>query len=166
MSYSRSDGKAMPALPLEGGCQCGALRYRVSGMPLTFYLCHCRNCQRQSGSAFGESLMLRCEDLTIDGAQEVRWTAGGSGVPVRQTFCGRCGGRLSHQREKSPVLVVKPGTLDDPSWLVPVAEIFTASRQPWLPALPGAAQYPGAPDMERIKGSWADWIARFEEKDR
>ena len=166
MSSLPFENERLPVFPLMGECQCGALRYRVSGPPLTFYLCHCASCQRQSGSAFGESLMFACEDLTLDGTPQERWTTGGSGVPIRQTFCGTCGVRLTHQRKESPVLVVKPGTLDDPSWLFPAAEIFTASRQPWLSPLPGVAQYLEGPDMDRLKDDWARWIAGHEETSR
>ncbi|SLN15125.1 Glutathione-dependent formaldehyde-activating enzyme [Pseudooceanicola marinus] len=167
MSSSRSDAStpkpggalALPDLPLTGGCQCGAVRYRVTGAPVTFYLCHCSRCQRQSGSAFGESLQLRPEDLQIEGELQARAVTGGSGRAGEIRFCPACGTRITHRVEGSPVVVLKPGTLDAPGWLRPVAELFIEERQPWLPALPGVAQYEGAPPMPELHAAFARMLA-------
>ncbi|MGI3165907.1 GFA family protein [Pseudooceanicola sp. 200-1SW] len=168
MSSSRCDAPApgaggavaLPDLPLTGGCQCGAVRYRVTGAPVTFYLCHCSRCQRQSGSAFGESLQLRPEDLVIDeGALQARAVTGGSGRSGEIRFCPACGTRITHRVEGSPVVVLKPGTLDAPGWLRPAGEIFIEERQPWLAALPGVAQYEGAPPMPELHAIWAQMLA-------
>src|SRR5690606_22337739 len=83
----------MPALPLTGGCQCGAVRYRITGAPIVFYFCHCTQCQRQSSSAFAESLRIRASDLETEGElAEVRWTVS-SGAVRRGRFCPSCGVR-------------------------------------------------------------------------
>jgi len=150
---------AMPALPLPGGCQCGAVRYRVTGRPLTFYACHCTDCQRQSGSAFGESMLIGLDDLTVEGETAAFTFINAAGNGSERTFCPACGTRLWHLREGGTRYALKAGTLDDPSWLVPVAHIWTASRRPWL-SLPGdVPQIPGNPDMAQLMAEWEARLA-------
>lgn len=119
---------------LVGGCQCGAIRFEAAGEPITLYACHCTECQKQSASAFGMSLPLRKEAVRVTAGTPRIWTrTAASGSLVHCSFCGDCGTRLFHESERNPgVLVVKPGTLDDTSWIEPVGHIWTGSAQPWL----------------------------------
>jgi hypothetical protein len=122
----------LPAFPITGGCQCGAVHYALNAPPLVFYICHCSECQKQSSSSFGESLRVRRSDLTITGdlAHYERSSPGGS---VVGDFCAECGTRLFHHRDRySSTLNIKAGTLDDTSWLRPAGHIWTQSRQPWV----------------------------------
>ncbi len=121
-------------LPLAGGCQCGAVRYRITGWPLTLYCCHCSECQRQSSSAFGMSLRVRRSDVDIDMAAMKHWIRD-SGKPTEAhcRFCPTCGTRIMHDRPDAEAVTIKAGTLDDRSWLHPVGHIWTASAQPWMP---------------------------------
>lgn len=144
-------------VPLTGGCQCGAVRYRITGAPLTFYVCHCTECQRQSGSAFGLSLQVLLADLDVDGepASFARKAASGRGMLCH--FCPACGTRLWHARaEGSEAVSLKAGTLDHTGWLDPVAHIWTDSRQPWVAIPTDALSYPGQPDMARLRAAWAE----------
>lgn len=81
----------------EGGCQCGRVRYRVSGDPLALVACHCKECQRQSGSAFGMSLMVRASGFTVQGELKMFERAANSGRTLRCFFCPECGTRIYHE---------------------------------------------------------------------
>jgi hypothetical protein len=110
----------------EGGCQCGAIRYRVTGRPLTFYACHCTECQKQSASAFGLSLWVRRSDLEILSGGPKHWERrADSGNVMRCAFCPDCGSRLYHEA--------------DIANFTPVGHIWVRSKQPWvdLAGLPG-----------------------------
>lgn len=123
----------------EGGCQCGGLRYEVSGDPLAVIVCHCSACQRQSGSAFGMSMIV--------GRDAFRWLAGeprtfttlaDSGATKLCVFCGGCGGRIYNALSSLPtVFNIKPGTLDDTSWLEPSLHAWLDSKQSWAPVPDG-----------------------------
>jgi hypothetical protein len=120
----------------EGGCQCGAVRYRISGEPLGLGVCHCTECQGQSGSAFGMSLVTRKDDFTLlEGELKSFTRSSDSGRPVVCWFCPECGTRMYNESKQSSdqgAINVKPGTLDDTSWLRPQLHVWTASKQPWL----------------------------------
>jgi len=123
-----------PTLPLTGGCQCGRHRYRVTAMPLTLYACHCTDCQTQSGSAFGLSMTVARSALELNaddlGSHE---RPAASGNVVRGRFCRGCGTRILHEPSRRPETAnIKPGTLDDTSWVRPVAHIWLESAQPWF----------------------------------
>ncbi|MCB9994506.1 MAG: GFA family protein [Hyphomicrobiaceae bacterium] len=136
-------------LPQTGGCQCGAVRYELSGMPLTFYLCHCTECQKQSSSAFGESLRVRSADLRIDGQMAERLRTSPEGKSVLGRFCLKCGTRLFHSRPGyGETLNIKAGTLDDTSWLKPAGHIWTDSKQSWFEIGPGELSYPRQPEND------------------
>jgi len=136
----------LPPLPLEGGCQCGKVRYRITGRPLVFYLCHCSECQRHTSSAFGESLRLRRTDLEMDGELKCTTRMADSGKRREGWFCPECGVRIVHGSAGSEWANVKAGTLDDTSWLVPAGHIWTASKQPLLEIGEDELQWPGQSD--------------------
>ena len=128
-------------LPLDGGCLCGAIRYRVHAEPLTVYACHCTDCQRRTGSAFAISLVLARDALELASGDPFFYRAIMHDGRVKQgRICAACGCRLWGEPANAPALVViQPGSLDDTSWLRPVAHIWTRSAQRWL-VLPSDAQ--------------------------
>ena len=143
-----------PALPLSGGCQCGACRYEIAGWPLAFYVCHCTECQAQSASAFGESLQVRGGDLRLTGPTAVTTRRTDTGTTIEGTFCTSCGTRLVHRRGASlDVVNVRAGTLDDRAWLRPVAHIWTRSRQPWV-ILGDVPAFEQAGDVAQMRELW------------
>ena len=132
-----------------GGCQCGAVRYRLLGPPVALYACHCRLCQQQSASAFGMSLLVERDAIAFSGAElRVYLTSGSSGRPKHCAFCGECGTRLYHTGAGArSVLSIKAGSLDDTSGLAPTCHLWTRSAQPWVePLLAGAVCFEEEPD--------------------
>lgn len=125
-----------PAIGKTGGCQCAAVRYELIGIPKMLYACHCSDCQKQSASAFGMSLIMSRDDVNFSQGQErlKTWdTRGENGAIKRCAFCPDCGTRIFHasKREDRPISI-KAGSLDDTRWLQPVAHIWLRSAQPWV----------------------------------
>ncbi|MGH0035715.1 MAG: GFA family protein [Myxococcota bacterium] len=126
----------------EGGCQCGALRYRIRGEPRGLAVCHCTECQRQSGSAFGMSLAVGPSDFEIlSGRLRTFEVVCDSGRPKTCAFCPECGVRIHHQGPDGE-LSIKAGTLDDRSGLRPDAHYWTRRKQAWVEITDGVATSP------------------------
>lgn len=119
----------------QGGCQCGWVRYAIEPAAiLRLYCCHCRDCQRQSGSAFGMSMILPRSAFHLLQGTFRQWEhRADSGRIKRAHFCPTCGNRLFNDRGAAAgELSLKAGTLDDTSVLQPGAHLWTARSQPWL----------------------------------
>jgi len=116
---------------LAGGCQCGAIRYEIRGTPGSLAVCHCRDCQKQSSSAFGMSLDVKKEDfhLTAGTLKAFEWTCD-SGRLKTCAFCPECGSRIYHATSEG--MSLKAGTLDDTAWLEPLGHYWTARKQAWF----------------------------------
>ena len=122
----------MPA-PYTGGCQCGSVSYVVTAEPISVSACHCTECQRQSGSAFAMSMPVKKDSLTVTGPTKQFTRVADSGNEVTGVFCPECGVRIYHVLRSAPdVASIKPGTLDDTSWLRPSAFIWMRSAQGWV----------------------------------
>lgn len=122
------------ALPLTGRCLCQQVRYELNAAPYMLYVCHCTDCQRQSGSAFGMSMPAPRAALTLTGAEPASFRRSlPSGRTSYVRFCGVCGTRVFAEPvdHSSGVVVIRPGTLDDTRWLKPVAQNFTRSAHAW-----------------------------------
>jgi hypothetical protein len=120
-------------LPYTGGCQCGSVRYVLTTEPMRLVVCHCKECQRQSGSAFGMSMLVKKDSLTVSGVMKQFTRIADSGNEVTGAFCPECGVRIHHGLKSVPdVLSLKPGTLDDTSWLRPRYFIWLKSAQNWI----------------------------------
>ena len=120
--------------PYTGGCECGTVRYIVSGEPLVIYACHCTICQSQSGSAFGLAMRIHAEDFQLTSGQLKKFTRQADGGQIfTNSFCAECGTRIHHRPSKADNhLSLKPGTLDETGWLTPTHHVFTRSAQPWV----------------------------------
>jgi hypothetical protein len=135
------------AFPAEGGCDCRAVRYRMESAPLFVHCCHCRWCQRGSGSAFALNAMIEADRVTDLGEPpELVNTPSESGRGQLIARCPKCKVAVwSHYAGAGPVVkFVRVGTLDNPDLLPPDIHIFTASKQPWvvLPeGVPAVAEY-------------------------
>ena len=133
---------------VTGGCQCGAVRFRFSkaSVPSTHH-CHCRDCQRATGSAFATVCIVPGPAFELEGDPRSWEVKGASGKGVVRSFCGECGSQLFSQVEVMPgMYFVKAGALDDASWMEPASSFWASSAQPWAPAsdrIPAHAQNPG-----------------------
>ena len=115
----------------EGGCQCGSVRYRLEAEPLGLAVCHCRDCQRQSSSAFGMSLDVPKQSFRLlSGELKTFVAVCDSGRTKECAFCESCGTRIYHQGKWG--MSIKAGTLDDTSSLSPDAHYWTKRKQPWF----------------------------------
>jgi hypothetical protein len=141
----------LPVFPVEGGCQCRTVRYRVTAPPLGVYACWCRDCQRASGTTHTLSMPIRREHVElISGELTAYDKAADSGRTVRMMACAACGTRLwNHPLATPEMLVVKPGTLDDMSWSRPVGNIWTASAPDWVSIEDEGANFPGQPQTRQ-----------------
>jgi hypothetical protein len=132
---------------MTGRCLCGAVAYESSGEPVFALLCHCRDCQRQSGGAYTAGLRLPAESFRITkGEPKLYVKTADSGNQVTRGFCPECGCMLFLRVSARPDLVaIRVGTLDDPSWFRPDADIFVQSAQPWDHMNPELPKYPTYP---------------------
>jgi hypothetical protein len=138
----------MSAEHWSGGCQCGFVRYRVEpDQVLTFYCCHCTECQGQASSAFGMSMKMPRAAFELVSGELARWQRrADSGNVNRASFCPRCGCRIYHDGgEGSERVSVKAGSLDNVAELAPVGHIWTDSAQPWVPIDAGLVCFPRQP---------------------
>ena len=119
---------------LTGGCQCGAVRYRVEGTPEFPHLCHCRMCQKAAGNYFMPLAFAPGDTLTLTRG-EPAWFQ--SSAPVRRGFCARCGTPLFFDTLQSDGLGFTLGSLDDPAALPPGTNDAFASSVPFFHDLPG-----------------------------
>lgn len=133
---------------VSGGCQCGAIRFAFDrGSVVSSHHCHCRDCQKATGSAFATFFIVPGAAFELAGEPR-RWEVkGASGRSVVRSFCGLCGSQLYSEVELMPgIFFVKSGALDDASWLEPASSFWASSAQPWSP--PAA----GIPAHERNPG--------------
>jgi hypothetical protein len=119
--------------PFEGGCACGAIRYKSNAEPLFAGHCHCTDCQKITGAHMATVVGVPGDAFTLErGTPKVYMTNGESGGKVHRSFCADCGSTLYSTAEAMPgVYFLEAGSLDDASWLKPSMHIFTASAQPW-----------------------------------
>jgi hypothetical protein len=117
---------------MTGGCQCGEVRFEVQGRPVDLYVCHCRECQKQSSSAFGISLMVRSVDLVLLAGTPKVWTRPATlAGSLDCAFCPNCGSRLWHgNSEQEEVVSIKGGTLDRPPDLTHAKHVWTSRKLP------------------------------------
>ena len=137
----------MPNETVEGGCQCGAIRYRLVTDNPVAYACHCRHCQKQTASAFSVSLPVRMANLTVEGDVASFERGSDSGFTTLCYFCPSCGTRLYHQSERAPgYATLKAGTLDDTGMVNPVAHFWVRRKQPWVRLPDDVPQFDAQPD--------------------
>lgn len=121
------------AFPQPGGCLCGAVRYQLSDAGLTLYACHCTDCQRQSGSCFSLSLVVRRSSLALLDGRPAEYTVTlADGRHKSSQGCSECCTRLFSPSRAPELVIVEAASLDDTSWLRPVAHIWTRSAQSWF----------------------------------
>lgn len=119
----------------EGGCLCGAHRYRVKGDPMRVSVCHCTFCQRRTGSTCGIGVFFAEENIELRGDEPAIYehTSDESNLKIRLHFCRRCGTTVSAKLERFPSgRVIFGGKFDDPNWFGIERHIWTRSAQHWM----------------------------------
>lgn len=130
-----------PQAMRTGGCLCGAVRYRMAWPAKGMVVCHCRDCQKQSGSAFSVVGVAARDDITVSGELATFSHPGSSGQTVNRRFCGRCGSPIltdTQAARDQGIIFFKAGTLDETADLAPDVHYWTQSAQHWF-ALPDGA---------------------------
>jgi len=140
---------------LEGGCACRGIRYKLTATPLIVHACHCRDCQRVTGSAFVINIWIERKFVEVGRAvpKSFRLTAG-SGKHHDVFFCDTCGTYVWSRYHIAPgdTLFVRAGTLDDPTAVRPDVHIFTRSKLPWLELPQGV---PAFESIYKIEEFWS-----------
>ena len=140
--------------PLEGGCDCRYVRYRMETRPLFVHCCHCRWCQRESGASYALNAMIEADRVTnLAGEPEIVDTPSESGKGQLIARCPRCKVALwsNYAGAGDAVRFVRVGTLDEPDRMPPDIHIFTNSKQPWV-VLPRGT--PAVPEYYKTSEMW------------
>lgn len=130
-----------------GSCQCGSVRYIVGGEPLMVYACHCKDCQKRTGSAFSMGAIFPANALEITG-ELTSWSRTSERGNTNTRFsCARCGNVMYGSSDSSPDLIkLQPGTLDDSSNVQPEAHIWMREAQPWIQLPQSVVRHDTQPD--------------------
>ena len=126
---------------LAGGCACGAIRYEVQADPVAMLNCHCRDCQRGSGTAYGAFLAVPKGAVEVRGEPRYYRTVGRAGRVAERGFCVTCGSPVMMKLER--VIALHASSLDDPSVYRPAMDIFTESAHAWDHMGPTTQKLPG-----------------------
>ena len=140
--------------PIEGGCGCRAVRYRMETAPLFVHCCHCRWCQRETGASFALNALIEAERVTLlRGETEVVNTPTLSGKGQKISRCPTCHIAVwsNYAGGGDAVRFIRVGSLDDPDRAPPDIHIFTASKQPWV-VLPAGT--PAVPEFYDLAAYW------------
>jgi hypothetical protein len=118
---------------IKGGCLCGAVRYTAEGDPGSATVCHCRDCQKFTGSAFAALVLVPKSGFAFTGPVKTHTGVGGSGLPILRHFCSECGSSLGEEPGTRPGMVILTvGTFDEPATASPGREIFRDDAIPWV----------------------------------
>ncbi|MCP5366495.1 MAG: GFA family protein [Hyphomicrobiales bacterium] len=130
--------------PITGGCQCGAVRFEATAEPLFGGHCQCVNCRKFSGAGHASNLLVPADSFTVTGEVSLYEYTADSGAHMTRAFCPKCGSPVYGFGSGRPGgIMLRAGTLDDPSRFTPQMVLFTASAAPWdhigedLPSFPG-----------------------------
>ena len=123
----------------EGGCACGATRYRAAGVATNLCFCHCRSCRMAGGAPFVAWATFEAARFELTAGRLGEYV---SSRPVVRGFCPRCGTALSYRHRDRPNEVdVAIATLDDPAALAPECHIYVSEKLPWLTLGDGLPQH-------------------------
>lgn len=132
----------------EGGCVCGAVRFKVTGEPSRVTICHCTWCQRRTGTAFGTEVVFEDHQVLLTGGEigRYRHVSDESGRWLDAEFCRRCGSNLGFTLEAAPGIRTLPaGAFDDPTWIradrYRMRHVYLRSRRTWSDLSPLVEQY-------------------------
>jgi hypothetical protein len=145
----------------EGGCSCGAVRYRLTADPLFVHCCHCLNCQRQTGSAFVVNVLIEADRVEVVTGELRQVDVPRDDGSTQAIFrCPSCEVALFSRYSHPGISFVRAGTLDEPASVAPDVHIYTRSKLPWV-AVPE-----GVPSFEAFYDIGALWPAESRERMR
>jgi len=144
--------KTVMADNLEGGCACGALRYRLGSPPMFVHCCHCRDCQRQTGSAFVLNALIEANRVELlSGSPDETILPTDSGQQQKVYRCPACKIAVwSVYGGIDKLRFVRVGTLDDPTALTPDVHIFVRSKLPWIALPEGVPAFEAYYDSKKL----------------
>jgi hypothetical protein len=134
--------------PITGRCLCGGVTYSVDAEPVVQAVCHCADCQRQTGNPFSVIVGVPRAAFNVEGSSLASFATIGEdhGGETQRNFCSACGAPVFSIAAVAPELAfIKAGSLDDALWLQPAVEVWTSSAQPWSPHFEHAAQMERGP---------------------
>ena len=120
---------------ISGKCLCGSIEYATDAEPVFSIICHCDDCQRQTGTAFSMTVGVPKATVVFKNEDKLKEYVGesASGNPVRRKFCQDCGSPIIAMIAMAPdMYMIKAGTLNDKSWLKPTHQFWCSTKQPWL----------------------------------
>jgi len=134
---------------IEGGCACGAVRFKITAPLMGVGICHCRACQYASGGGPNYVALAPRDALVVTkGEPKVYGSQADSGAEIGRAFCAECGTPLwAVPGDAAPFFPVKVGTLDDPSSMQPMVHLYVEAAQPWHLMHQGLPQFPKMPPM-------------------
>lgn len=134
-------------LPMTGGCSCGAIRYEAAAEPKMSYNCHCRQCQRFTGTAYMSAFMVPVESFKITKGEPTFYTVGAdSGGQISRGFCKTCGSPVMAKfTTYAGVIAIPAGSLDDPSQHKPTLDMYTSMALPWVALDPDLKKFSESP---------------------
>ena len=131
---------------ITGGCLCGAVRYTAEAEAASATVCHCRDCQKFTGSVFAALVMVPKNALTLSGPVKTFTGVGGSGKTILRHFCPESGSSIAEEPGTRPgMAILTVGTFDDPTIVAPAREIFRDDAVPWVQVHGDIPRFPKAP---------------------
>lgn len=138
----------MPSFEKSGGCVCGSVRFKATAEPSRVTVCHCKWCQRRTGTAFGTEVVFDSDDVVVTGqdVRHYRHVSDESGRWLDLAFCGTCGSNLGFTLEAVPGIRTLPaGAFDDPAWIradrYKTRHVFLRSKREWSELSPLVERY-------------------------
>ena len=144
-----------PSTPLTGRCLCGAVSYTVDAEPVVQAVCHCTDCQRQTGGPYSVIVAFPAAALQVEGDTLASYSTVGEdhGGATERSFCNACGAPVFSRAAVMPeVVFIKAGSLDDASWVQPSVEAWTSSAQPWTPPFEQTSRLQRGPGSATASG--------------
>lgn len=134
---------------VTGSCLCGNFNYRFDrDNVISAHHCHCKDCQKMTGSGKATIVMVPTESLMTEGELKTFTVTGTEGAHVTRGFCPTCGSQtISYVEEMPTTRFVKAGTMDDSSWLTIDSSFWSCSAEPWSPVDPGCPAFEKNPSM-------------------
>jgi hypothetical protein len=139
------------SLTREGGCACGAVRYRLASEPLFVHCCHCLNCQRQTGSAFVINILIEADGVELLAGEPLPVDVPRNGGEKQTIWrCPNCQIAVFSEYTRSEIRFVRAGTLDDPAAVAPDVHIYTRSKLPWITIPESVPAFDVYYDMQKL----------------